>query len=62
MATDIGFIYDVIRVVNEGQETVVLFCAIFSTATELLLCQRRTERYMAIGILARHFKYRCIDA
>lgn len=53
----IGSIYDTIRVVNEGQETVVLFCAIFSTATELLLCQRRTVLCVAIAILARHFIY-----
>lgn len=55
IATYVRSICDEIRVVNEGQETVVLFCAIFSTPTELLLCQRRTERYVAIGILARHF-------
>lgn len=40
---------DIIRVVNEGQETVVLFRAIFSAWTELLLCQLCMERY-AIGM------------
>lgn len=43
---------------NEGQETaVVLFRTIFSTWTELLLCQLCMERYEEISMHARceHF-------